>query len=175
MPGPPEKTINPENGPEQAYDKLVLATGSRPGIPPIKGLSEIDNIFKVRTADDAIAIQKALEDCEHNRVLILGGGYIGLETAASLKKMGAEVSILERENRVLSRVTDPAISGFFEDLHTREGVRIQTGKEAVSLSQAGLTIDLQCSYGSRFSTDVLIIGTGIIPNTDLADSSGLQS
>ena len=102
--------ISLSDGNEQQYDKLVIATGARPFIPPIKGIDSAANLFPMRTFADTVNIQNAIRTSEKKRVVIIGGGYIGLETAASLKKIGAEVIVLEREKRVLERVTAPEMS-----------------------------------------------------------------
>ncbi|MEL7159877.1 MAG: FAD/NAD(P)-binding oxidoreductase, partial [Bacteroidota bacterium] len=103
---PAQRTVVLAGGNTQSYDKLVLATGGTPITPELQGLRHARNVFPLRTARDARAIQEA----GAQRVVVIGGGYIGLEVAASLRKQGAEVTVLEREKRVLSRVTAPVMS-----------------------------------------------------------------
>ncbi len=169
-----EKTIVLTDGSLQRYDKLVLATGARPLIPSIPGLETANNVFALRTAADVKHIRKALQMDTDKRVVVIGGGYIGLEIAASLRKLGAAVSVLEREERVLARVTAPEMSDFFQGLHTDNGVDIHTSKNVVSIAaKDGINI-ISCSDGSSFTADILILGVGIRINKELAEDIGLD-
>ena len=134
-----EKSISLNDGSNQSYSKLVIATGARPIIPPIQGIDTAQNIFPIRTAADAVNIRNTIRESKAKQVVVIGGGYIGLEAAASLKKLGAEVIVLEREDRILARVTTPEMSHFFQSLHTENGVSIFTNKEVISIE----TIDGQ--------------------------------
>ena len=127
------KEITLSNGEIQSYDKLVIATGARPFIPPIEGIKTASNLFPMRTFADTVNIQNAIKTSKNKQVVIIGGGYIGLETAASLKKIGANVVVLEREERVLERVTAPEMSTFFSKLHQENGVDLLTNKNVVSI------------------------------------------
>lgn len=161
------------DGTTQHYDKLVIATGARPLIPPIKGIHEAQNLFPIRTAADARNIRNAINHSEKKRVVIIGGGYIGLETAASLKKTGAEVTILERENDVLARVTAPHMSAYFRKLHKDHGVSILTGKNVASIdNDDGINV-VSCDDGSAYLADIVVVGVGIRINTELAEKAGL--
>ena len=165
-----EKSILLENGKQQHYDKLVLATGARPIIPPIKGLNTAKNVFSLRTAADVEEIRSVLKNQPNQKVVVIGGGYIGLEIAASLKKVGAEVTILEREERILGRITAPEMSTFFHDLHQENGVAVLTKKNVISIT---LNNDVVCDDGTVFPADVIIIGVGIHVNTELAKKAEL--
>lgn len=169
-----EKTISIKNGATQKYDKLVIATGARPFIPKISGIESATNLFSMRTANDAINIKKAIDTSEKKRVVIIGGGYIGLEIAASLKKAGAEVVILERESRVLARVTAPIMSDFFMDLHQKNGVEILTKKNVVSIKNEGDFNTVFCDDSASFKADIIIVGVGIRVNIELAEEAGLD-
>jgi len=155
------------------YNQLVLATGASAFYPPIEGLSEADNLFVLRSAKDVIAIKKYFLQTSKKRVLIIGGGYIGLEIAASFRKLNAEVTILERENRVLSRVTSPEMSTYFQDLHHRNGVKLELGKNVQSLV-SDETSTIICSEGSSYEADLLILGVGIKVNIELAQKAKLK-
>ncbi|ARV16621.1 NAD(P)/FAD-dependent oxidoreductase [Polaribacter sp. SA4-12] len=169
-----QQTISIEGEGDQKYNKLVIATGARPFIPPIKGIQNATNLFPMRTANDAIEIKNAIDTSEKKRVVIIGGGYIGLETAASLKKIGATVTVLERESRVLARVTAPIMSAFFMDLHKKNDVEILTQKNVVSIKNDGNYNVVNCDDNSSFEADVIIIGVGIRVNTELAASAELD-
>ena len=169
-----DKTITTSEGKEQSYDTLVLAMGARPFIPPIKGIETAKNVYSMRTIPDAIQIGKALKDSEMKRVVIIGGGYIGLETAASLKKLGAEVTVLEREERVLSRVTAPEMSDFFDKLHREHGVSILSNKNVTSIHYTDDENRVFCDDNTCYIADVIVVGVGIIVNTELAQKAGLE-
>lgn len=168
---PKEKSIHLENGTQQYYDKLVLATGARPIIPPISGLDKAKNVFPVRTAADVEGIRNALGEHLNSKVVIIGGGYIGLEIAASLKKKGAMVTVLEREERILARVTAPEMSAFFHELHRENGVEVIAAKNVTSIATNN---DVICADGTIYPANIIIVGVGIHVNTELAKQAGLH-
>jgi len=167
-----EKHINLANGTVEHYDKLVIATGARPFMPPIKGLDNAENCFPMRTAKDTENIRKALGKTKQ-KVVIIGGGYIGLETAASLKKLGAEVTVLERETRVLSRVTAPEMSRFFTDLHHKHNVSVLSNKNVIEIKTANNINTIICDDNTSYDADCIVVGVGIQVNTELAKEAGL--
>ncbi|SFC02079.1 3-phenylpropionate/trans-cinnamate dioxygenase ferredoxin reductase subunit [Algibacter lectus] len=168
-----EKTITLANGSVQQYDKLVIATGARPFIPPIQGLDLAKNVFPMRTAEDAINIRKTINNSLTKRAVIIGGGYIGLETAASLKKLGADVVVLEREERVLARVTAPVMSDFFTQLHQNNGVKVLTRKNVVSIENKDDHNVVVCDDGTKLNADLIVVGVGIKVNSELAQNAGI--
>ncbi len=168
-----EKSVTVSDGLVQKYDKLVLTTGARPFIPPIKGLNSAKNVFAMRTAEDALNIRKSLKK-EHDKVVIIGGGYIGLETAASLSKLNASVTVLEREERVLSRVTAPEMSTYFKELHHKHGVSVLSNKNVTSVDFNNGINEVQCDDNSSYKADIIIVGVGIKVNTELAEEAGLE-
>ncbi|MGA9638626.1 NAD(P)/FAD-dependent oxidoreductase [Flavobacterium sp.] len=170
---PENKTIVLSDGTVQAYTKLVIATGARPIIPPIPGLDKAKNVFPLRTAQNVSDIRNFMQTSAQKRVVVIGGGYIGLETAASLKKLGAEVVVLERESRILARVTAPEMSTFFHDLHHNHGVEVLTRKNVTAIENQGDTNQVICGDGSSYTADLLIIGVGIFVNKELAEKANL--
>ena len=168
-----EKSVTVSDGLVQKYDKLVLTTGARPFIPPIKGLNSAKNVFAMRTAEDALNIRKSLNK-DRNKVVIIGGGYIGLETAASLSKLDASVTVLEREERVLSRVTAPEMSTYFKELHHKHGVSVLSNKNVTSVDFNNGINEVQCDDNSSYKADIIIVGVGIKVNTELAEETGLE-
>lgn len=168
-----DKKVVLDDGQALGYDTLVLATGARPIIPPIPGLETAANVFPMRTAEDANAIRSAVKTVNRKKIVVIGGGYIGLETAASLKKLGAEVIVLEREDRVLARVTAPEMSAYFQELHAEKDVAIFNKKNVVSVENTGGHNEILCADGSKYEADVIIIGVGIHVNTELAEKAGL--
>ena len=165
---PREQFIQLNDGKKVAYDRLILALGSRPLVPPIPELKNNQRVFTLRTAADAQAIRSAFAASSQKRVAVIGGGYIGLETAAALRQLGAEVKVLEREARLLSRVTSPEMAQFFRELHQSNGVEILTKKEvsAIESDQSGAKIT--CSDQSVYLAEVIILGLGVRVNTELA-------
>ncbi|PWJ60031.1 3-phenylpropionate/trans-cinnamate dioxygenase ferredoxin reductase subunit [Dyadobacter jejuensis] len=157
----------------QPYDKLVLATGARPFMPPIRGIDQAKNLFPLRTAADVAHIREVLRLGTSKEVVIIGGGYIGLETAASLRKLGASVTVLEREERVLARVTAPEMSAFFNDLHAAHGVKVFTSKNVVAIEPHGEANEVHCSDGTVYKADLIVVGVGIVVNKELAQQAGL--
>lgn len=167
------KTIILSDGTHQSYDKLVLATGARPIIPPIPGIENAKNLYPLRTAEDVTNIRNAFQTSLNKRVVIIGGGYIGLETAASIKKLGGTVTVLEREARILARVTAPEMSDFFMKLHTENDVEVLTDKNVISIDVQDDVNTVNCADGSFFKADIIVVGVGIRVNTELAKDAQL--
>lgn len=162
-----------DNGTDQFYDKLVLATGARPLVPPWPGIAAAKNLFTLRTVADVGQIRSAITNSTKKKVVIIGGGYIGLETAASLRKLGANVTVLEREQRILARVTAPEMSDFFQELHAENGVAVLTAKNVTTIETNGDLNSVNCSDGSHYEADMIIVGVGIQVNKELAEKAGL--
>ncbi|MCU4675643.1 FAD-dependent oxidoreductase [Catenovulum sp. 2E275] len=168
------QVLHLENGEQVAFDKLVIATGARPFIPPIEGLDSASNLYPLRTAQDVENIRQAFAHSAQKRVVIIGGGYIGLETAASLKKLGGEVTVLEREQRILARVTAPYMSDYFQRLHADNGVAVATSKNVVRIETRDGENSVQCDDGTVYPADIIIVGVGIRVNTELAVQAGIE-
>ncbi|MGX5856532.1 NAD(P)/FAD-dependent oxidoreductase [Dyadobacter jiangsuensis] len=163
-----------DDGSHQPYDKLVLATGARPFLPPIPGLDQVPCVFPLRTATDIEGIRQAVQKQEDCRAVIIGGGYIGLETAASLRKLGVEVTLLEKEERLLSRVTSPFMSTYFYELHRGHGVAVHTARQVSVVEPHETSVRVRCTDGTTYPADLLLVGAGIVVNTELAAESGLE-
>lgn len=170
---PMQRTIKLADGSSKSYDTLVMATGARPVIPSIPGLSSSKNIFGLRTLSDIEGIRNLISDHLVKNIVVIGGGYIGLEMAASLRKLGLNVTILERETRVLSRVTAPEMSDFFKELHTGNGVHVFTSKNVSSVSTKNTNKRIYCDDGSEYSADIILVGVGIQVDVELAKNAGL--
>ena len=167
------KTVNLADGSALPYDKLVLATGARPIMPPIPGLNTAQNLFPLRSAADVANIRNTVVANKALKVVIIGGGYIGLETAASLKKLGADVTVLERESRILARVTAPEMSAFFQKLHADNDVAVLTEKNVISIDNNQNKNTVVCSDGTSYDADMIVVGVGIHVNKELAEKAGL--
>lgn len=165
-----DKTIRTAKGETLSYDKLVLSTGARIRHLPVPG-GNSDNVFYLRDTADVLAIKAKAETAK--TALIIGGGYIGLETAASLRKQGLEVTVLEAMPRILQRVTAPVMSAFYKRIHTEEGVEILENVMANEILQHNGGLQILTACEKTLSADMVIIGIGVIPNVELAESAGL--
>ncbi len=164
------KTVELQGGEKVHYDKLALCTGARVRRVALPG-ADLHGIHYLRTMEDVNGIQGSVSP--GREAVIVGGGYIGLETAAVLRKLGMKVTVLEMAPRVLARVTAPEVAAFYQRVHTEEGVDIRTGV-AVSRFEGGSSVEaVVCADGSRFPAHLVVIGVGVVPNTELAEAAGL--
>ena len=159
-----------DNGSSLAYDKLVLATGSRVRRLDLPGV-ELPGIHYLRTYHDVEQIRTSIKP--GGRAVIIGGGYIGLETAAVLLKLGMAVTVIEIQERLLARVATPVLSEFITRVHTEEGVRIICNTGVAGFAGNGLVERVMSTDGQVYPADLVIIGAGILPNIELAASAGL--
>ena len=157
---------------QYAYDRLVLATGSTPRLLPAHLGGTLENVFSVRDLKDADSLAPHMK--EGKRLLIIGGGYIGLEAAAVAAARGMDVTLIEMSERILQRVAAPQTSDYFRSLHQSHGVTIkeQTGLTRL-LGQNGQVVGAELSDGSTLEIDLAILGIGITPATNLAQDCGL--
>ena len=164
------QTVTTSTGETLAYERLLLTTGSRPRQLELPG-SELEGVHYLRTIADVDAIKADM--APGKRVVVVGGGYIGLEVAAVCLEAGLEVDVLEMEERILARVTTPAMSDFYHRLHEGRGVRIHTGARVTGFSGNGRVASVQCGDES-FAADFAVVGIGILPNVELAQAAGLE-
>ena len=154
------------------YDHLVLATGSVPRrLPPAIG-GALQGVFTVRTLRDVDSMAPAFR--EGARVLIVGGGYIGLEAAAVAASKGLKVVLVEAADRILQRVAAPETSAFFRELHKAHGVDIREGVGLERLTGEGRVSGAVLADGTELALDFVIVGVGITPATELAEAAGLE-
>jgi 3-phenylpropionate/trans-cinnamate dioxygenase ferredoxin reductase subunit len=169
------KQVFPAGRPDQSYDKLVLATGGRPRpFPDLDRLApRARNLFYLRTLQDAARIKEHLTSAA--RLVVIGGGYIGLELAATARYVGAQAIILEGSHRLLQRVTSPEISAFFRSLHEDNGVTIHTSAMVSGFKCDALSGDIHAvsCNGMELPCDLVVVGIGQLPNVKLAEAAGL--
>ncbi|MBB3038014.1 NAD(P)/FAD-dependent oxidoreductase [Hoyosella altamirensis] len=158
------------DGEKVGYDKLALCLGARPRRLPLAG-TELAGVHYLRYAADIEAIRSGVAGA--GRVVIIGAGYIGLETAASLRKRGVEVTVLEHADRVMQRVTAPEVSAFYARVHREEGVDIRTGVAISAIEGDDSVRGVRLADGELIEADLVIIGVGVVPNTELAEAAGL--
>lgn len=153
------------------FRHLVIATGGRARRLSLPGANH-SNVHYVRTIDDILKLKEQF--LPGKRLLIIGGGYIGLEAASVGIKKGLKVTLVEALPRMLARVTVPELSAFYERAHKARGVEIFTGVGVHSLDGDPLVTEVVLSDSRRLAVDLLIVGIGLIPNTELAEACGLE-
>lgn len=165
------KVVTLSNGEALPYATLILATGARARRIPLPGL-ELDGVHELRTAADADRLKAALGPGK--RLAVIGGGYIGLEAAASARALGAEAVVIEREPRVLARVACEALSTFFQDYHRARGVAfvLNAGVDAIE-GAGGRAAGVRMSSGELITADAILVGVGAVPNQELAEAAGI--
>ena len=164
------KKIFLNNNEEDSYDKLVIATGTKPREIEVDKDSA-KNIFYLRSIDDVLEIKSKLQSSK--KVAIIGGGYIGLEVAAILKKLGLSVTIIEMAGRILERVTSQVISDFYTKIHNEAGVEILINTSVESIIKGTKNMEILTNSGSIYA-DFIVVGIGVIPCDELASESGLK-
>ncbi len=152
------------------YDRLLLATGAPPRRLYCPG-TELSGLHYLRTAADCEALRPVL--AARRRIVIVGAGYIGLEVAASARKAGCEVVVLEAQSRVLARVAGPEISAFFEALHRAHGADLRLGAMLAGFEGRGRIEAAVLASGERIACDAALIGIGAAPSVALAVEAGL--
>ena len=165
------RRVTTESGDTFPYDALVIATGGRPRKLGVQG-ADLASVHYLRGIGDINNIREDV--AKSRRIAIVGAGYIGLEVAAVASKLGLNVTVIEMESRVMSRVVSPELSTFYEAMHRKNGVvlRLSTGVTGFSGEQRvdGVILD----SGEILPTDLVVIGVGIVPNLELAADSGLD-
>ncbi len=165
------KTISIGEEETLAYDELVLTTGSSPRRLPAAIGGTLEGVHVVRDLKDVDAMAP---DCvEGRRVLIVGGGYIGLEAAAVAASRGLDVTVVEMADRILQRVASPQTSDFFRDLHEAHGVKILEGVGLKEITGEGRVSGATLSDDTKLDLDFVIVGVGIMPATELAEMAGV--
>jgi len=164
------KTLRVKGG-EISYDDLVLTTGSVPHRLPERIGGSLNGVFVVRSLADVDAMAPRFQ--EGAKVLIVGGGYIGLEAASVAAKLGLQVTLVEMAERILQRVAAPETSDFFRKLHGSHGVTIKEGVGLDRLLGETSVRAAQLTDGTELDVDFVIVGVGIAPATALAEAAGL--
>ena len=160
-----------DDGTNIDYSHLIIATGTRARYLPVDG-GDLPKVKYLRTVADVDDIKTSFKP--DAKLLIVGGGYIGLEVAASAVKQGAQVTVLEAMDRVLARVTSPVISEFYQNMHAEEGVDIKLNAALDKFTQEGEQTFAILANGDKLEFDCAIIGIGVLPNVELAQDAGLD-
>lgn len=158
-----------ESGDVLHYGALVWTAGGKARVLDCPG-SHLSGVHVVRTSAHVDALRDDLKG--KRRVTIVGGGYIGLETAAVLSIAGCQVTVVEASDRVLARVTSPTVSAFFEAEHRRHGVQVRLGCSVASLQGEDRVSEVLLSDGSRLASDIVVVGIGLIPEVEVLRDAG---
>ncbi len=167
----PAAEVALESGYRLPYESLVIATGSRPRTLP--GLDMIENAHTLRTVADSLALRADLD--AGSRLVVVGGGFIGLEAAATARKLGVDVTVVEAAPQPLMRVLGPELGAWFAELHRAEGVEVLTETHISHFgTEAGRLEYVEVADGRRIDCAAMLVGIGIEPDTLWLDGSGLD-
>ncbi len=168
------RSVTLGDGQEVAYDGLVLACGARARSLPGSMPGAAQGVFTLRGLDDARALREAF-DAEPARVCVIGAGFIGAEVAATARERGLEVTMIEAASAPLVRVLDAGAGMAIADLHRQHGVevRLGVGVAGVETGEGGLVERVVLDDGSAVHADVVVVGIGVVPNTEWLETSGL--
>ena len=163
--------LDDQSGEELVVDGLLIATGAR--CRTLGGSEELDGVFVLRSLDDSLAIRAAF-DAGPARVVIVGAGFIGAEVAATARTQGLEVTMIESLPQPLSRVLGDEMGAVCAELHREHGVDLRTGVGVEAIEGDGRVERVRLSDGDVIETDVVVVGIGVIPNTEWLEGSGLR-
>lgn len=159
------------SGTQLSYRWLILATGARNRALPVEG-ANLDGVCYLRTVDESADIKQRIEGASH--VVVIGGGFIGLEIAASARKLGKSVVVLEALPRLMARVVAPVVSQFFLETHRKEGVDVRIGARVSAIRGTdGRVSSVVLEDQTVLPADLVVVGIGVVPNVELAKAAGL--
>jgi NADPH-dependent 2,4-dienoyl-CoA reductase/sulfur reductase-like enzyme len=167
---PAEHVLVLAGGGELRYDRLLIATGARARrLPALAGRG---NVSVLRTLDDSRGLRDALGDAE--RLTVIGAGFIGQEVAASARRRGCAVTMVEAASQPLAAILGPHVGAWFAQLHRAEGIEVLTGRTLQTVSGNGAVTALELSDGRRIAVDHVVVGVGVDPDADWLDGTGLM-
>lgn len=156
---------------KESYDKLVLSTGARPVMPPIDGIQEASNAFTIRSMTDGDKIKAYMDSHQPEKISILGAGAAGVELAENLQNAGTQVTLLDQADQVMAPFDADMAPYLLDDLMDN-GVDVRLGETVTAVTENGHILHL--ADGSAIETDMLIVVTGVRPNSELADDAGIE-
>ena len=166
------KQVTLSSGETLPYDKIIIATGSRPRLLPVEG-SDLDGVLTLRTLACVQDLQP--RSGKGKRMVVIGAGYIGLEAAAVARHLGLEVTVLEAMERVLGRVTSPIISEFYQKEHRAQGVDVRLeARMDKFVGENGKLTGVALADGEIIPADIALVGIGILPNQEIASEAGIE-
>lgn len=154
------------------FDHLALTVGARPRRLSVPG-ADLDGVHYLRDVDDAARLRAALDAAD--RVVVIGGGYIGLEAAAVARSLGKAVTVVEAAERLIARSVAPVVSEFYREAHERRGVHVLLATAVLALTgRDGRVSGVEVSDGTVLPADLVLVGVGAVPRTELAEALGLH-
>ena len=165
------RTVTLDDGERLTSDGVVIATGAR--TRTLRGTESLAGVYTLRTLADSLAI-RAEFDATPGRVVVVGAGFIGAEVAATARDRGLDVTMVEMAETPLERVLGAAMGGVCAEVHVDHGVDLRLGVGVESLSGTGRVEQVVLTDGTRLDADVVVVGVGVIPNTDWLEGSGLE-
>jgi 3-phenylpropionate/trans-cinnamate dioxygenase ferredoxin reductase subunit len=163
---PSASAVTLAGGERLEYDRLLLTTGAEPRRLPLDG-ADLDGVHLLRTVEDSDAIKTAFE--AGGRMVVIGGGWIGCEVAASARQKGMDVTLVEPLELPLLRVLGPELGGFYRDVHADQGVELLLGTGVEAIEGSGRAERVRTSDGRSIDCDAVVVGIGVAPRTQLAD------
>jgi len=164
------KTVHTQDGERLPYDRLLIATGATVRRLDLAG-AQLEGVHYLRRLEDCLALRSQLQDGA--RLVIIGGGYIGMEVAATARGLGCEVTVLEMAPRIMARQVAPEISALFEVQHRAQGVVVRCAAQVEKLIGRRHIEAVQVD-GETLATDILVVGVGVLPEVGWLDGSGLS-
>jgi len=172
---PDAETVRTADGQEFRYRHLVIATGSRPLLPPIDGIGSTA-VVPVRSLDDLDQLRSLAAAARLKKAVVVGGGYIGVEVAVVLRRMGFEVSIVEMLPRILMQTTEPEFTEPLSRMMTERGIELRTGRRVTAFREsAALSLDVDLDDGSVLPCGFAVMAAGVQLNMELATSAGIET
>jgi 3-phenylpropionate/trans-cinnamate dioxygenase ferredoxin reductase component len=168
---PARHELELDDGETLSYDRLMLCLGAGPRRLTCPG-ANLPGVHYLRNVADVASLRAGLKP--RARVVVIGGGYIGLETAATARKMGCAVTVLEMADRIMNRVVAPPVSGYFAADHAAHGIEIRCDMRVVRLEGSERVERVICADGASLGADLIVVGVGAIALTELAQSAGLR-
>lgn len=165
------KKVNTASGDSLTYDKLIVAVGARSNIPPFKGV-EKEGVYALRSLNDAIALKAAIKKAK--KAVVIGGGVLGLEAVWEMISSGLEVTVVEHNNRIMPRQLDEASSSRLQSLMAAKGVKLCLGKDTEEIIGEANATGVKLNDGQILEADLVLLSTGVIPNTELAAAAGIK-
>ena len=166
------KTVSFANGETVSYDKLVIATGASPAVPPVKGM-ELQGVFTIRTPQDAIGVRAYVEENSVKKAVVVGAGFIGLEMAENLQQKGVSVTVIDFAPQILPNILDPEMAAYGKKHLLKKGIRVITGTKAEEITGEGSVSAIKTSAGT-LNCSLVVMAAGIRPNTAFLEGSGIE-
>jgi 3-phenylpropionate/trans-cinnamate dioxygenase ferredoxin reductase component len=160
-----------DHGCTMVFDRLALAVGARPRRIDVPG-ADLDGVCYLRTADDSERLRAHLASA--NDVVVIGGGFIGLEVASMARSQGRTVTVVDVADRLMSRAVAPVVSEFYRQAHIRRGTTVRLGTGVTAIEGDGRVTGVLLDDGTRLPADVVLVGVGVVPRTELAEQLGLE-